>query len=353
MYFLFRLKAEADPALLVSPNRTTPAICIGSMPKKAKAKASPSATTTPHPTPPAAPLQTHQARHLANVHKALQTIGNHELFKDLVHADSLEIGAGATERPYDAADCKTVLSTPSPQAGGVSQFKCGGNFTWITHVWLCNHRVPFNMGQIRHLKKTKFPPLDPPSSSPFRTVVALGMSDEALGKGSLARLSPEKIDHTVLSALEEAIQSGADDSILQRWKHLLLAWSFAFEVCLEGNPRMWRAQNLREELVDIGESVKVSVRQRVMDVVLFKLQKESAPKTILSADKLAKLSETNMKLARSTEPISGSFIDSAVTVYSRLLKTEANQNLLEWCDEYFLGLKKTSTRLDLYSSSFD
>jgi hypothetical protein len=304
--------------------------------KKAKSKAAPSAAAAP----PAPTSQPHQALHLANVHKALLTIGNHELFTDIVHAVPLELGAGATEHPYTATDCKVVLSAPSSQEGGVTQFKCGGNFMWIKHVWLANHRVPFNKGQITHLQKTKFPPMDPPSSSPFRTVVALAMPTEELGKGSLARLSPEEIDHSVLFSLEEAIESGADDSILRRWKQLILSWPFAFEVCQEGDPRMWRAQNLREELVDIGESVKLSVRQRVMDVAIFKLEREAETKAILSAEKLAKLYETNMKLARSTEPLSSSFIDSAVTVYRRILCVEENQALLAWCDEFFLGIKK-------------
>ena len=46
----------------------------------------------------------------------------------------------------------------------------------------------------------------------------------------------------------------------------------SWEVVALGDDRTWRAGNLREGMVDAGDSVKLSTRQSAMDVAGFKME---------------------------------------------------------------------------------
>ena len=267
--------------------------------------------------------------HLSKVHAALQTISNCAHFKDMPSLSPLSLKDGGTEHAYTASVAKSVL------AGGTS-FTAAGNFMWIDHTWMNNHRVPVNPGQIKHLQKTKFPYADPPLKSPFRAVVALVESQDA-SAGGLQRLTPEEIDHAILFSLAEAIGKDVGDPILRRWVKMLLSFPMTFEVVPEGDSRMWRAQNLREELVDIGETVRRSTTQRIHDIVGFKMEKEAEKHETWNAFKVAKQYKVYVKLARSSEEISQTFVENAITIHKRLLSVRRNQELLDWCDEYYAG----------------
>ena len=172
-----------------------------------------------------------QAPHLVKVHKALNTIRNCHEFAGIGSLPPLTISEGGTEAPLIVADCKTALQNAAPK----TQYKAAGNFMTIDHTWLVNHRIPVNPSQIAHLQKTKFPSMDPPSSIPFRLVIAVDPGEflpNIIAEGSLARISPEEIGHAMLFSIEEAIEKKAPATILERWKNLIRSFPFAFEAAL-------------------------------------------------------------------------------------------------------------------------
>ena len=172
-----------------------------------------------------------QAPHLVKVHKALNTIRNCEAFAGIGSLPPMTISEGGTEAPMIVADCKTALQNAAPK----TQYKAAGNFMTIDHTWLVNHRVPVSPCQIAHLQKTKFPSMDPPSSIPFRLVIAVDPENflpDVIAEGSLARISPEEIGHAMLFSIEEAIEKKAPATILERWKVLIRSFPFAFEAAL-------------------------------------------------------------------------------------------------------------------------
>ena len=172
-----------------------------------------------------------QAPHLVKVHKALNTIRNSPEFSGIGSLPPLAISEGGTEAPLKVADCKTALKDSAPK----TQYKAAGNFMTIDHTWLVNHRIPVNPSQIAHLQKTKFPSMDPPSSVPFRLVIAVDPEEfllNEIAEGSLARISPEEIGHAMLFSIEEAIEKKAPATILDRWKNLIRSFPFAFEAAL-------------------------------------------------------------------------------------------------------------------------
>ena len=152
-------------------------------------------------------------------------------------------------------------------------------------------------------------------------------------KGALQRLSPPELAIAVLFSIRDAIKQSADDNILMKWRSLALTASFQFEVVWPGEDRYWRAQNIRQECIEHGEVAQLSVRQWIYDVVGFKDSKEKELQKTLSALAVAKMFEDRMKYARSSERIKDSFVDSAVTIFKRVLSVQAANHWLEWCEQ--------------------
>ena len=125
--------------------------------------------------------------------------------------------------------------------------------------------------------------------------------------------------------------------IANRWRKVLLTQQCCLAIVPVGDERYWKAQNLREEMVDKGESVKRTVVQRIYDIAGFKIDKEEELKVVLSSEKIATMYKTKMKFARSSEPVSDSFVDTAITTYKRILGNPVNQEILSYCDEHFVG----------------
>jgi len=103
-------------------------------------------------------------------------------------------------------------------------------------------------------------------------------------------------------------------------------------VVAPGDDRYWAAQNLRERLVDLGEVVKKSVMQWSFDIAGFKSDKEAELNTTLTPERIAGMYSKNVKLAKSTEPISVSFVTAAISTHKRILSNPLNQALLSYLD---------------------
>ena len=290
--------------------------------------------------PPAPPEVTNAqvASHLSRMHEALKTIKSHPIFGDAAKLDALGINDGGSQAAFSQADCTRVLSGGSP---GV-QYKCGANSLWQDMLWLANHRVPINMAQIETIQKFQLVPHKPPPTMPFITTVALDGADMKVlqHKGALARLSPPEPQHALVLTLEYAINvAKVPDDVLMAWRKVLLTATFHFEVVQPGDDRFWRSQNLRQEAIEHGEVVKLSVRQWIYDVVGFKADKEVEMGKALGSGRVAQFYEEHMKYATGTEKVSTAFVDSAMTIDKRILSLPAAREALEWCDMNFMDKK--------------
>eukprot|EP00973_Karenia_brevis_P060075 8359171-Karenia_brevis.AAC.1 len=85
-------------------------------------------------------------------------------------------------------------------------------------------------------------------------------------------------------------------------------------------------------MVELGATVKRSMRQQVLDVVGFKLDMEKCRGNVpYSSGQISKLYLKHVKYARSSEPVSPAFMDSAITLHARVFSTVAN-DVLVWAD---------------------
>ncbi|CAE7207986.1 unnamed protein product [Symbiodinium sp. KB8] len=266
------------------------------------------------------------ADHLMKVHEALQLIRDRPIFAGIDSAAPLSIAQGGKQSPFCLSDAVQALKAQG------DTYEAAGNFMWQDHIWLANHRVPMNAGQIRAIQAFHLDPLKPPRSWPYELVLAVDKADRGCldPPHGLQRLSPAEPCHALLFSVQTAIQQKAGDTTLKAWRNVLLTVSTTFELQPLGEERFWRAQNIREHQVQKGLVVQVSLRQRVFDVIGF-----ATANNIWTASQVAKAYE-KVKLADNAEPISASFVDSVLTVNRRTLSVEACRKLWEWCDQHFL-----------------
>ena len=181
------------------------------------------------------------------VHECLAVIHECPLFDKVMDRAPLTIMEGGNQAPINQDELTHALTTKP-----TSEVRAAGNFFWLNHVWLANHRVPFNKGQLKQIASFNYPVMDPPTCSPFTIHVAVDSADFQIAQhfGQLQRLSPEEYDHVMIFQLADAIRNGASDDVLKRWLNMLLSVPFVFWMIEPGNDRFWKAQNLREALVD-------------------------------------------------------------------------------------------------------
>ena len=307
--------------------------------KKANSTPAPLTTIVPAPMPMDVVLGKEQAAHIVRVHESLQIITASPFFQGIAECPPLTVMEGGNQAPIVQSELTHAL-TNKP----TSEVNAGGNFFWINHVWLANHRVPFNNTQLKNIAETNFPCLDPPACSPYRLHVAVDTADFKIMEhvGQLQRVSPEENDHFIIFQLANAIKQNASDDVLRRWRNMLLSIPFVFWLIEPGSDRYWKAQNLRELLVDHGDCAKRTTYQRVRDITGFKKDTEKAMNVVLSSSKIKEMFK-RLKLARSSEVVTESFVDCAVTIDKRLLSIGECCDVLTWCDENLMGLPGTKT----------
>ena len=299
------------------------------MAPKKKQKTGPTTTAEPVTMPTETGLC--QA-HLLKVHDALQCIFAHEMFKDIRGESPLSPTNGGRESPLDLSQAAAALKS-------VGVYRCAGNFFHQDLLWLATHKIPINNSQVQQIKDYWFPPNAEPSLCPFTINLAVEKPTSVADRpeAGFARLSPAEPVHALLFALAEAIQRKAPEHVLRAFKSCVLTASFVFEICGVGEARYWRAQNIREEMVEKGLAVQMTLRQRIFDIAGFH-EAKSKTETNLGSKKLAGLYSAHLKLASSQERISESFVDSALTIHRRLLSQPACQQVLEWCDQNWLSV---------------
>ena len=79
----------------------------------------------------------------------------------------MTVAQGGRQAPWDSKLAERALV----QAGHT--YKCGANVFWQDRLWLANHRIPLNDGQIRAIQEYSLKPHEPPKYYPFEVVVAV------------------------------------------------------------------------------------------------------------------------------------------------------------------------------------
>ena len=269
--------------------------------------------------------------YLVKVHEAISCIQAHDMCSNIAGQPPLSPKEGGREALWDGNMAASALKT-------AQSYRCAANFFSQDFLWLATHKIPINLGQVKQIQNYWFPKDDePPKLCPFVVTVAVD-SHKCSGdppQSGWPRLSPAEPVHALLFAAAEAIKSKQGANVLQAFKSCFLTCTFVYEVVPVGEARYFRSLNIREEQVEKGLAVQMSLRQRIYDIAGFAEAKKTTD-GIVGSKKLAALYCAQVKLASNQEKMSESFVDSALTIYNRVLSQDACCKVLEQCDAQLL-----------------
>lgn len=154
-------------------------------------------------------------------------------------------------------------------------------------------------------------------------VVALSSEDDDPSKsiGAWKRISPDEPIFAAISRVAEDIRAGASQEDLETWRKMFLSVSCRFEHHPTEDSRHFRCQNLRMAAQSDYESLARSDVQIAFSIKAFQIRKETTVGP-LSCSKIVELYKENAKAAGSSNMLKESFIDSCLSVWSKVLSNE-------------------------------
>ena len=114
---------------------------------------------------------------------------------------------------------------------------------------------------------------------------------------------------------------------MRQWKHLFLTAEFIFVRLDEKDMSMYAFQ-LREDAIARSAQVGWTSLQRVQMIIREKHIMESRGGKVTAA-RWSGAFTSNVCLARSSEPMTASFVDIALTIESRILSSDTARGVLE------------------------
>ena len=185
--------------------------------------------------------------------------------------------------------------------------------------------VPLSRIAIDHFSNQVFPEYR--WSYPFEIVVAVpNPSFKVMAhKGGLFRVSPEEPEFAAFLKYAQLIkENGLDQCSHQKLHTMFRFMPFTFKLLPKEEDRLWESIKLREIVAGLYDIVVRSTLQRIFELMNVKLTMErrhvadNIGSEKISATKLATIYAEKVPLAKSSEPVSETFILQAVSVWETL-----------------------------------
>ena len=229
---------------------------------------------------------------------------------------------------FTATHCVAALK-------GVGSYLAGGNIFWLDLAFNLQAGIPTSASSIDLLREQFFQ--SPPTVFPEKVTVGL-LTTECPSKsfGKLVRISPEEIVYAFLLAAEKDIKehTGDDERALKR-RACALATPIEFVVCSNIDDRFWRSVDLRETIGAVFASMYRSAVQRISELVGWKAQQEEKTNVSMGAAAVAEAWAANVRVSSMGEKITVGFVDSALTVWDRLLADPVCRQLIMQTEDHW------------------
>ena len=138
-------------------------------------------------------------------------------------------------------------------------------------------------------------------------------------------LSPLEFAWAPIVACARDIESGLGDEDLEKWLDLFRCSSAEIRIIDSMQKRVWAAQQGREDLVDVGETAKLTPLERIQNVVATKAILEKTMQTSLGAQALSEAWIQNVKVSKQAGKaqedaiMKPGLIDACLTISNRML----------------------------------
>ena len=205
-------------------------------------------------------------------------------------------------------------------------YYCAGNFWWQNPFISPAPAVTIINKNIKDVAAFSYPtdPTDMVKSIQHEVVIAVPSPgfDPLAHVGALTRVSPCEYVLAAIEACGAAIEAGAYDEVVASWRKAFTSTIFCFRVIGMDQVR-FEAMNLREKTINDAAVVTWTALQKIQVVM-----NEAALMTAPTAAKVAATFEKKVSCASASEKFSAAFVDSAMTVHTRLLNLPICRRLL-------------------------
>ena len=260
-----------------------------------------------------------------------------------IHSISFSVfGYWLREAPFDEGVFNAALASAEEKTPPEIFYSSGGVFQWINHLWSPAPGVKVSERVVDEIVERDFKH-GPPKFFKISLMVAVMASEgaamdpnailEGRRKGAMLSLSPCEFAHAAIFACGRDIEAQKGDAVLREWRHVFRTVQMDFVRASTGKASL-HAFQLREDYLARGEQVAWTTIQRVQLVIREKAALEFAG-TKCSSAKLAAVFASGVSLAKSSEPMSPSFIDAALTIEARVLSNDVCSVCLTLLEDHY------------------
>lgn len=265
----------------------------------------------------------------AEVQAKLTAIMEHKLMIDLITADPLAMNEGGFLPPFNGTDFEAFMKRGKSEEPNMnSTYTCGGVFMWVAHMWTPTPGVSINMRAVDNIMEHSYPTAPTSLRHPIHVSVTEADTDIMTKKGAMQPVSPPEF---TFAAIKACFRDLPHDSAVRAWRRAFLSAEMVF-VRLEPMEMSLFNFQLREQLLNTGMQVGWTSLQRIQMVLREKRKLEAHGKVTAS-----RLSQHFAKVvvAASAESISPSFIDTALTIDSRIFAVNEAKTIVHRIDNTY------------------
>jgi hypothetical protein len=255
----------------------------------------------------------------------LEAISKNDILADLASTSPKTVQEGGRMAPYIDADYKSARNISDAAVkddievhrAGPFYF-CGGVLHWATLTATTTPGVQINIGDIDRILDNSFKD-GPPSAimQPVGVAITQNGFEAMEHKGGMKIVTPIEFVHAALKACYLDICRDAGDAILRKWKDVFTTMQIDFYRIPE-NLCSYLSFHLREQMLEAGETVAWTMLQKVQMVIREKHCLEMKGGKV-SAARVSAMFVKQVKMAKSSEVVSPSFVDCALTIENRIL----------------------------------
>ena len=143
--------------------------------------------------------------------------------------------------------------------------------------------------------------------------------------GSIVVISPMEMVWAAIFGWTEMLRNDPPAEDVQRIKEAMLTAEVRIRRARPDDGSLgtlWSAHNARESIVTLGDSVRRTCCQRLLDLMHAKTLLDKKTGQALGAEKCAEMWNENVRLHPGAEPVKAAYVDAVFTVHKRLLSMD-------------------------------
>eukprot|EP00959_Pyramimonas_sp_CCMP1952_P474594 9503757-Pyramimonas_sp.AAC.2 len=217
--------------------------------------------------------------------------------------------------PFSMDDFQVSMETKG-------EYICGGNAAWVNPFWSYSGGMPLDVAAWDVIIKDNFHDAHTARYPGLLVVAVLGERTPANPqmRGYLRMISPEETLHALYIKVAQEIDRNATSTELKKWGAAYLSVPMKFVNLKNHWDGFWKAGEMREKIGNDYELLYPTPTQRAVQIANFKAKILKEQSLDLTHAQVFEHYKKNLTFSKaSSDKMSVSYVDSALTVYKGLL----------------------------------